>query len=200
MKTINILIVGVGGQGVIMASDLLAKIGIKEGLDVKKSEIHGMAQRGGSVESHVRIGDKVLAPLIPKGAADFMISVEQVEALRHLDDISKDSTILVSTFRAIPPSVTVGGETYPETDKIEAELKRHSNHVAMIDVPSLMRKVGNPRVANIILLGAMSVFMPFSAAKWLEVIEESMPAKILEINKTAFSVGREAGEKIKSGF
>ena len=199
-KDINILLVGVGGQGIILASDLLSNLGLELGLDVKKSEIHGMAQRGGSVESHVRLGERVLSPLIPKGEADFVLAVEQVESLRHLDHIKPDGTMLVATTRVIPPSVTVGGERYPTGEEIEAELRRLSERVAMVDVGELTREVGNPRTANIILLGALSAFLPYDVAAWKRVLETSLPAKILEVNLVAFDVGRREGEKIAASL
>ncbi len=196
----NVLIVGVGGQGIILASDLLSNLGLKLGLDVKKSEIHGMSQRGGSVESHVRLGPKVLSPLIPKGEADFILAMEEVESLRHLDYPRPDATILASTFRVIPPSVTCGDEAYPSRDDIEAELNRNFKKVALIDVPAIMKKIGNSRTANIILLGAMSSFMPYPNETWKEVLKESLPAKILEINLLAFDEGRTVGKELQKGW
>ncbi|MFO8072486.1 MAG: indolepyruvate oxidoreductase subunit beta [Polyangia bacterium] len=199
----NILLVGVGGQGIILASDLLSNLGLELGMDVKKSEIHGMAQRGGSVESHVRLGKDVLSPLIPAGQADFVLCVEQVEALRHLDHLAEDGTMLVSSVRVIPPSVTVGGERYPSGDEIEAELKRHTARVAMLELPELMREVGNPRTANIIMLGAMSAFLPFEPEIWKSTLAGFLPEKIVKVNLAAFDVGRREGlaarERMPSG-
>jgi indolepyruvate ferredoxin oxidoreductase beta subunit len=190
MSTENILLVGVGGQGIILASNLLAKLGLRLGLDVKKSEIHGMSQRGGSVESHVRLAPEVLSPLIPRGQADFLVCMEQAEVLRHLDFPKKQSTILVSKVRVVPPSVTAGDESYPATSEIEEELKNHFEKVYMLDVPKLLVEVGNPRTANIILLGALSTFLPWPEAEWKATLAETLPPKILEVNQKAFDLGR----------
>jgi indolepyruvate ferredoxin oxidoreductase, beta subunit len=189
----NILLVGVGGQGIILGSNLLAQLGLKLGLDVKKSEIHGMSQRGGSVESHVRLSPKVLSPLIPKGEADFVVAMEGSESLRHPDFPAKDATLIVSTLRVVPPSVTTGKEGYPSVDAIEGELRRHFDSVFMLDVPKILREVGNPRTANIVQLGCLSAFLPWPEEVWLETLKENLPPKILEVNLKAFGKGREAG-------
>ncbi len=193
MNKFDVLLVGVGGQGIILASDILSNLGLELGLDVKKSEVHGMSQRGGSVESHVRIGAEVLSPLIPRGQADFVLSMEEVEPLRYLDVASPDATILVSNQRVVPTSVTGGGEVYPGTDAIRGELERHFRRVLMLDVGGIMRKLDNFRTANIILLGALSAFMPFPVETWRKVLAASLPQKILAINEKAFDEGRAVG-------
>jgi indolepyruvate ferredoxin oxidoreductase beta subunit len=198
MSSENILLVGVGGQGIILASNLLAKLGLRLGLDVKKSEIHGMSQRGGSVESHVRLAPEVLSPLIPRGQADFLVCMEQAESLRHLDFPKKEGTILVSNARVIPPSVTAGDEAYPSTEEIRGELEKHFENVYMLDVPELLREVGNPRTANIILLGALSTFLSWPKAEWEATLAETLPPKILQVNQKAFALGREAAESIQA--
>ena len=193
MKKLDVLLVGVGGQGIILASDILSNLGLELGLDVKKSEIHGMSQRGGSVESHVRIGAEVLSPLITRGAADFVLAMEEVEPLRYLDMASPDATLIVSNVRVVPTSVTGGGEKYPSTDEIRGELEKHFSRVLMMDIVGIMRKLGNFRTANIIQLGTLSAFLPFPVEAWRKVLAASLPQKILAINERAFDEGRAAG-------
>ena len=189
--TTNILLVGVGGQGIILASDLLSNLALTLGLDVKKSEIHGMSQRGGSVESHVRLGEEVLSPLIPRGRAQYLIAMEESEALRYRDYLSPDAVVLCSTFRVIPASVTTGGQKYPDHEEIERALRRHCSSVAMLDIPGAMVRVGNARTANVILLGCLSRLLPYPLEAWLEMLNTSLPAKILEVNLRAFEEGRQ---------
>jgi indolepyruvate ferredoxin oxidoreductase, beta subunit len=200
LSSYNILLLGVGGQGIILASNILSNLAFKLGLDIKKSEIHGMAQRGGNVESHVRIGDEVFSPLIPKGEADFVISMEQVEPLRHICFPKKSAVILVSTQAVVPPSVTSGSEVYPSCEDTKAELNRHFNKVAMIDVPAIMKKTNNFKAANIIMLGALSTFMPYPSQIWEDVIGQTLPARILESNLVAFAKGRTVGKKAATSF
>jgi indolepyruvate ferredoxin oxidoreductase beta subunit len=196
MNDQNILLVGVGGQGIILASNILARLGLELGLDVKKSEIHGMSQRGGSVESHVRLGAKVLSPLIPQGEADFLVCLEGAEALRYLDFPKKEAGILVATTRVVPPSVTAGDETYPAPTAVEEELKKHFSNVALYDLPRLAAAVGNPRTANIILLGALSTYLPWPQKAWQNTLAATLPAKILDINQKAFALGRQTAAKM----
>ena len=192
MTTKSILLAGVGGQGIILASEILARLGLELGFDVKKSEIHGMAQRGGSVESHVRIGPKILSPLIPRGEADFLVALEQGEALRYLDFPKDGAAVVLSNTRFIPSGVSAGLDTYPPEARIIEELSGLGLRVIAVDTQALVREIGNPRVQNIIMLGRLSALLPFPQETWKKVITDMLPEKILGINLRAFDLGRSA--------
>ena len=184
----NILLVGVGGQGVLLASELLALGFLKAGYDVKKSEVHGMAQRGGAVSSHVRAGAKVYSPLIPKGEADLLVSFESLEALRWLEFVRKDGLLLVSRQEIKPTTVTSGRMKYPE-NACEALAARHAR-TQIVEALELSRKAGDVRSINSILVGAVSCALPLPESVWREVIEERMPKKFVRVNLRAFELGR----------
>lgn len=191
MKPINFLLVGVGGQGILTASDILAELGLRVGYDVKKSEVHGMSQRGGAVSSHVRFGPRVYSPLIAQGEADFLLSFEQIEALRWATFLHPEGTALVSTQRLPPISVTSGGGQYPEREAVRQELAGRARRAVLLDVPQAARELGNPRVANTVLLGALSTFLPFPLPQWEEIIRNRMPARFIALNIKALHVGRD---------
>ncbi len=192
MTTTSILLAGVGGQGIILASEILARLGLALGFDVKKSEIHGMAQRGGSVESHVRMGPEILSPLIPKGRADFLVALEQGEALRYVDFPKDGATVLLSNTRFIPSGVTAGLDTYPPEEKILEQLGGLGLRVIAVDTRALVRQIHNPRTQNIIMLGRLSALLAFPEETWKKVIADMLPEKILDINLRAFDLGRSA--------
>ncbi|MFH1435944.1 MAG: indolepyruvate oxidoreductase subunit beta [Pseudomonadota bacterium] len=190
MTTTNILLAGVGGQGIMLAGEILARLGLELGFDVKKSEIHGMAQRGGSVESHVRMGPEILSPLIPRGRADFLVALEQGEALRYVDFPEDGATVLLSNTRFIPSGVTAGLDSYPPETRIMEELSGLGLRVIAVDTEALVRKIGNPRALNIIMLGRLSTLLPFPEETWKSVITDMLPEKILAVNLRAFDLGR----------
>ncbi len=184
---IDVVICGVGGQGVLLASEVLANMALSLGLDVKKSEIHGMAQRGGSVFSHVRIGEKVHSPVIPLGTADFMLAFEELEALRYAPYLKPEAVVLVNRQRIMPMTVLSGLKEYPE-DTIN-RLKEHFK-VYQIEAIKLAQQAGNPRTTNMVMLGALSNFLHWSQETWLEILEQTIPNPLLSINIKAFEIGR----------
>ncbi len=189
MKTFNIVLAGVGGQGVILASKILSEVGISQGLDVKQSEVHGMSQRGGSVTSHVKIGSKVYSPLITEGEADIVLAFELLEGMRNKHYLKKGGQIIYNTSRVNPITVSSGAVKYPEN--IESELKNLDCEVHGLDAFDLSKKVGNTKSANVVLVGAVSKFLTFiDENKWKEVIKSSVPAKVLDLNLKAFEAGR----------
>ena len=190
MKNINILLAGVGGQGVLLASQILTSVAMAAGLDVKQSEVHGMSQRGGSVTSHVRFGDKIYSPTIDDGTADFLLGFERLEALRNAHCVASDGKILYNTMRINPSTVASGVASYPEG--IELEMKKYAADVFAIDGLGLAEQVGNVRAANTVMVGTISRFLPFSDSLWGEQLQKILPAKLVELNLKAFELGRQA--------
>jgi indolepyruvate ferredoxin oxidoreductase beta subunit len=188
-KVINVLIVGVGGQGVLLASEVLSEAAMMAGLDVKKSEVHGMSQRGGVVSSHVKFGPRVYSPIIPYGQADVLISFEQAEALRAVDWIKKDGFVATSTTRLVPPIATSGKFTYP--DDPVAELKTKVKNIVALDADKIAVELGNPRLVNILMLGIVSTRLNFDQPVWEEAIKARVKAKFVDLNLKAFARGRE---------
>ena len=184
----NILMVGVGGQGVILASEILSEVMMRAGYDVKKSEVHGMAQRGGSVSTHVRFGSKVYSPLIKKGDADILFSFEVLESVRYLDFLKKDALIIVNNQKVLPPSVTLGADTYP--DNIPEILRERFSKVDMVDALEIAKRAGNSRALNVAFLGALSRYIEVEEGMWKEVIASMLPPKLVEVNIKAFALGR----------
>jgi len=188
-KVINVLIVGVGGQGVLLASEVLSEMAMNANLDVKKSEVHGMSQRGGVVSSHVKFGPKVHSPIIPYGQADILISFEQAEALRAVDWLKKDGLVATSKTKLVPPITASGKFKYP--DDPVAELKKKAKNVIAIDADKIAMEIGNPRLVNILLLGVVSSRLDFEVTVWEEAIKARVKAKFVELNLKAFARGRE---------
>lgn len=186
MQTKNIMIVGVGGQGTLLTSRILGGITIHAGYDVKLSEVHGMAQRGGSVVTFVRYGDKVNEPIVEEGQADVLIAFEKLEAMRYAHFLKKDGVLIVNDQRIDPMPVVIGAVKYP--DNIIEELEKKYK-VLKIDALSEAKALGNPKTFNIIVLGLAARHMDFSKEDWLTVIEKTVPAKTIEINKKAFELG-----------
>ena len=191
METRNIMIVGVGGQGTLLTSRILGGITIQEGYDVKLSEVHGMAQRGGSVVTFVRYGENVSEPIVEEGQADVLIAFEKLEALRYAHFLKKDGVIIVNDQRIDPMPVIIGAADYPEN--IIENLKKEHN-VISVDAMAEAKKLGNPRTFNVIILGIAAAHMDFDKEAWLTVIENTVPPKTIEINKQAFLVGYEMGK------
>ena len=184
----NILIVGVGGQGVLLASELLVSAAVEFGYDAKKSEVHGMAQRGGIVYSHIRIGEKVYSPLIKEGCANVILAFEQAEAMRWIHFLDENGTIIINRFKLIPPIASMKGYEYPE-DPIGVVKKRVKN-VKVIDAISIAKELWNPRLMNTVLLGLMSVSLDIPIDVWEKVIRERVPRGTEDFNVKAFFEGR----------
>ena len=187
--TKNIMIVGVGGQGTLLTSRILGGITVAAGYDVKLSEVHGMAQRGGSVVTFVRYGEKVAEPIVEEGCADVLIAFEKLEAMRYAHFLKKDGAIVVNDHRIDPITVVTGVAQYPEN--IIENLEKEYN-VYKVNAMEEALKLGNSRVFNIIVLGVAAKHMDFSKEDWLNVIEKTVPAKTVEINKKAFLLGYES--------
>ncbi len=190
MQTKNIMIVGVGGQGTLLASKLLGRILLTKGYDVKVSEVHGMSQRGGSVVTYVRYGDKVYSPVIDKGEADFIVSFEMLEAARWVEYLKNDGTIITNTQQVNPMPVIIGACDYPA--ELENKIKDLGVNLDALDALSLAETAGNSKAVNIVLMGKLSNYFDFSEDEWMEAIEKSVPAKFLELNKKAFILGRKS--------
>lgn len=186
--TKNIMIVGVGGQGTLLTSRILGGITLDAGYDVKLSEVHGMAQRGGSVVTFVRYGEQVAEPIVEEGQADVLIAFEKLEALRYAHFLKKDGVLIVNEQRIEPITVVTGAAKYPENilEKLEQEYT-----VYRINAMEEAKKLGNSKVFNIIVLGMAAKHMDFSKDAWMDVIEKTVPPKTVEINQKAFLVGYE---------
>ena len=186
----SILFAGVGGQGILRASDIICEAIMEAGLDVKKSEVHGMAQRGGCVTSHVRYGKKVYSPLAEPGSIQTLISFEKMEALRYLRFIRKDAAIIVNTEEIYPPAVNMGEAPYPED--VVSFLKKHYGKVISFNAAEFAQKAGNIKTANVVLLGAASNLMDIDQSIWQSVIKKSFPEKLVKMNLAAFQMGIDA--------
>jgi indolepyruvate ferredoxin oxidoreductase beta subunit len=193
-KVTNIFLSGVGGQGTILASNILGEIFLKAGYDVKKSEVHGMAQRGGDVTTHFRFGKKVYSPLIKYGDVDFLISFELLEAARYINWVKPEGKVLINKYEILPPAVSLGQMTYPKD--IEKMFKKYfKNHVWIVNGQEIARKLGNIQAANVVLVGAFSNFFPeFKEEQWTNAIKDLLAAKLHELNIRAFHEGRKALE------
>lgn len=186
MTTKNIMIVGVGGQGTLLTSRILGGIAVASGYDVKLSEVHGMAQRGGSVVTYVRYGDHVAEPIVEEGQADVLIAFERLEALRYVHYLKKDGVLIVNDWRIDPITVVIGAAEYPE-HIIEQISGNHK--VLAINAMEEAKKLGNPKAFNVIVLGLAAKHMDFSKEDWLEVIKNTVPPKTVEMNQKAFELG-----------
>ncbi|ABX43443.1 indolepyruvate oxidoreductase subunit beta [Lachnoclostridium phytofermentans] len=188
METKNIMIVGVGGQGTLLTSRILGGITRIAGYDVKLSEVHGMAQRGGSVVTFVRYGEKVYEPIVEEGQADVLIAFERLEAMRYSHFLKKSGVLIVNDQRIDPMPVVIGASIYPE-NIIENLEKEH--RVLRVDAMAKAKELGNPKVFNIIVLGVAAAYMDFTKDDWLTVIEQTVPPKTIDINIEAFLIGYE---------
>ena len=189
MKTVNVSLVGVGGQGILLTSDILAKTAALAGLDVKKSEVHGMAQRGGSVISQVRFGDKVYSPIISDGTSDLLVSFERLEALRWRHLLAPTGKVLINDMNMTPVTVS-SGQQAAVTDLSE-RLKAEYPAALYIDALTVAKNLGNTRAMNMVVAGAISKLMPFELAVWEQAMKERIPAKLLDMNIKAFEAGRQ---------
>ena len=186
----NIMIVGVGGQGTLLASKMLGYVLLKQGYDVKVSEVHGMSQRGGSVVTYVKYGSEVCSPVVEKGEADIIISFEQLEAARYVSYLKKGGHIITSTQQIDPMPVITGAAQYPAN--IVDTLKSLGEDVIAVDALSLAEQAGTSRAVNVVLMGVISHILDFGDKVWNDALEQCVPAKVLEVNKKAFGLGRNA--------
>jgi indolepyruvate ferredoxin oxidoreductase beta subunit len=184
----NILLVGVGGQGILLASEILAEAFMIAGFDVKKSEIHGMSQRGGSVVSHVRFGKKVFSPVVPEGEGDILFGFELLETCRYLHLLRSGAKVIANDFRIQPPSVLLGQERYP--DNLQGNISSRFPDFQLVDGLKIATEIGNPRVANTVLLGAVSKHLQLDEDAWQKALQKMVPTKALDVNLKAFASGR----------
>lgn len=185
----NVMIVGVGGQGSLLASKLLGKLVLNEGCDVKVSEVHGMSQRGGSVVTYVRYGKKVYSPIIDQGEADFIVAFEQLEAARYLGYLKPDGRVVTNTQKIDPMPVITGAMAYPED--LIGKMRAKGFAVDALDCLALAEQAGSAKAVNIVLMGRLSKYFDIAQEKWEKAIEECVPEKFLELNKKAFALGRQ---------
>jgi len=192
MEAGNILFSGVGGQGILLASEITAYSLLASGYDAKKSEVHGMAQRGGSVTAQLRFGKKIYSPLIEPGRADIQVAFEMMEAVRYLPYLHKGSKVIVNTQKILPPSVATGQAEYPA--EVLDNLTEQGIVVVPVDAFDLAREVGEVRTANVVMVGAMSAFLPVDPAVYEDIIGVRVPEKFRDVNLCAFEAGRRASK------
>ena len=190
----NFLFVGVGGQGVLTASDIAAQVGLDLGLDAKKSEVHGFAQRGGVVESHVRWAPRVGSPTCEEGTVDVLLSFEMLEAARWLDYLKPGGVVIVNRQQITPMSVSIGDAVYPDEDALLAALHQRAGRVIVVDALPLAEQAGNPRTVNTIMLAALSTLLETDPAVWETAILRRVPAKYADVNEVAFRLGQQAAQ------
>ena len=186
----NIMIVGVGGQGTLLASKMLGHLLLGQGYDVKVSEVHGMSQRGGSVVTYVRYGDKVYSPVIDEGEADFIVSFEQLEAARWMGYLKPSGVIVTNTQKTDPMPVITGAMSYPEN--LIDKMREKGAKVDAVDALPLAEKAGTSKAVNLVLMGRLSRYFDFDDAVWQEAIDACVPAKFLEMNRKAFALGKDS--------
>jgi indolepyruvate ferredoxin oxidoreductase beta subunit len=193
----DVLMTGVGGQGVILASDALAEIAVQNGYDVKKSDSLGMSQRGGSVVSHLRLGGKVFSPMIKRGDVDFLLAFERLEGARWAGYL-RWGGIAVINDHAIPPLSTVGGASaYPTTEEVEQIVRKHTDEVYILSATEIARELGNPQVLNVLLVGFLSAFLDIDEKNYTDDLAQRVPARFLELNLNAFARGREEAQTLR---
>jgi indolepyruvate ferredoxin oxidoreductase, beta subunit len=196
MDTLNILVTGVGGQGALLVSDVLSLVGVRLGFDVKKSEVHGMSQRGGSVTSHVRWGVKVYSPVIAAGEADLLIALEKLECLRSLEMLKPGGIAVVGDLKIEPIAVSSGGEHYPTDQEIRRALAQVTENVIFVPSAAIAESLGSSRVHNISLVGAVASLLGLPDEPFLQVISERVPPRHVEVNRLAYLEGRAAAESL----
>ena len=187
----NFLITGVGGQGTILASDIMAAVGLAAGYDVKKSDILGLAVRGGAVVGHVRWGEQVHSPIVPEGRVDYLLAFEILECLRWLNQVRPEGTVLVNQQEIHPVTVSSGFATYPEKETVDKALQAATSNVYHVPGLDIAQKLGNTRVLNVVLLGTLSALLPVEPEIWENVLKERVPSRFIDLNLKAFRQGRE---------
>ena len=188
--TLNFIITGVGGQGTILASDILAAVGVGAGYDVKKSDILGLAVRGGSVLGHIRWGEPVYSPIVPEGRVDYLIAFEILEGMKQLDQVREGGTVLLNQQEIHPASVTSGLATYPAEDAVQAALSAATENVYRVPGLDIAQELGNAKMVNVVLLGALSALLSVDPAVWEDVLRERAPTRFTRLNLEAFHSGR----------
>ena len=190
METKNVMIVGVGGQGSLLASKLLGRLLLTKGYDIKVSEVHGMSQRGGSVVTYVRFGDKVYSPVIDKSEADYIVSFELLEAARWTEFLKPGGKLIANTQQINPMPVIIGAAEYP--GELAEKMTAAGIDLDAVDALSLANEAGSAKAVNLVLMGKLSKYFDFTQEEWMTAIEQSVPAKFLEMNKKAFTLGAQA--------
>jgi len=194
----DVVLAGVGGQGTVLASAVLADVALHAGFDVKRSEVHGMSQRGGGVVSHVRFrSGRVHAPTVAVGEADLLVAFEQLEALRCLRHIRHGGVVVASTTRIQPITVSAGKAVYPGEDALERAVEKAGCALVLVHADELARHVGNLKTANVVVLGAASTHLPLPDDAWFPGIERRVPRRLLDVNRSAFETGRLAAERLR---
>lgn len=196
MPKVDFIISGVGGQGVILASDILGEVAIATGHDVKKADVIGMAQRGGEVVSHVRWGDKVNSPLVKRGGADYLLALEKLEAARWAPYLARDGVAIVNSYTILPMTVTTGGASYPGDDVIEGTLRQRTSRLFLVPGRELAKAQGNASAVNVTMLGFLAWFLGLEEGVWLEAMALRIPARFLEVDRRAFLAGYREAEKV----
>lgn len=191
-KGLSFLLVGVGGQGTILASDILAEVALLLGYDVKKAEIHGMSQRGGSVVSHLRWGTQVFSPIVPKASADILVAFEKLEAGRYAEFLKRDGIALINDFAIPPVTVNSGNAAYPGDDVIEAMVRRYTDQIHWIDGIGIAEELGNVKMANVVVIGALASLLQLPVDLVMQAVAGRVPEKYLELNRQAFFAGTTA--------
>lgn len=191
IEKMDFMLVGVGGQGTLLASDILAGLGLLLGLEVKKAEVHGMAQRGGSVTSYVRWGNPVLSPIVARGEVDFLVAFEKLEGVRYLDHLRPGGSLLVNDQVIEPITVKTGGLKYPTSTAIDSAFLRLTSQVHHVDGQALALKAGNEKTVNVCILGALSALMEAPLETWLEAVRAHVPERFAVVNHQAFILGRQ---------
>lgn len=199
LKKMDILVTGVGGQGVVLASDIIGEAALSAGYDVKKTDTLGMAQRGGSVVSNVRIAPKVWSPMIREGEVDLILAFEKLEAARWSHFLRPGGITVINNYEQPPLSVSLGQEAYPADEDISSALKRRTEEIYLVDGTGRANELGNVRTLNIYMLGCLSVFAPLSTDAWKESISRRIPERIRDINLKAFEIGREEIQNVRVG-
>jgi indolepyruvate ferredoxin oxidoreductase beta subunit len=199
LKKMDILITGVGGQGVVLASDIIGETALAAGYDVKKTDTLGMAQRGGSVVSHIRLGQEVRSPLIKEGEADLLLAFEKLEAARWSHYLKPGAIVIINAYEQPPLSVSIGQEKYPADNEIIDALKRRTDKIYFINGNKRAQELGNARTLNIFMLGCFAAFAPLDINVWRESIARRMPENIRDINLKAFEMGRKEIESVRIG-
>ena len=199
VEKLDVLLTGVGGQGTILASDILVEVGLAAGYDVKKSEVHGMAQRGGSVESQVRWGTKVYSATIEKGTADYLLGFEMLEAARWIEHLKPGGAVIVNRYRIPPPSVNMGEARYPEEADIQRVLERRAGRVTWVNATAQAAELGTAALAGVILLGHLAAELEVEAQVWKDVIARLVPPRFVALNLEAFARGLGLGGGDQTG-
>ncbi|PKO11391.1 MAG: hypothetical protein CVU40_01225 [Chloroflexi bacterium HGW-Chloroflexi-2] len=192
---INFLLTGVGGQGTILASNVLADLGMALGFDVKKAEIHGMSQRGGNVISYIRWGEHVYSPIITKGEADIILAFEKLEALRSIEQISPDGMILINDYAIVPVTVSSGLSVYPDDENIQESLQKFTSNTYWVKGQDIAEEIGYPKASNVVLLGALTALLAIDPKEVLKVIAARISQKYISFNEQAFDSGYKTIQK-----